>query len=251
MLICIPTYQRSKLLQRDTLAYLQRCQVDPKDTMILVASEEERYEYDNELPEEWADQLRVTVPGLSDSRNYARHHYLRHGEEVVWMDDDISSLQVRLNDHSSQEADIREAAQIGFEAARAVDACLWGVYPTVNPLWMKAKTRYGLWHCVGCLYGEINGWDDTLDLQYGDAKEDYERCLRHYERYGLVVRMEWYAPKTVYYRESGGIQGRTRESVEDNIRRLQDRWPGMIRRNERRKSDYPEILLVNPKVRAT
>lgn len=248
-MICVPTYQRAKLLQRDTLAYLERCGVDPKDVLILVASEEERYEYDNELPEEWADQLRITVPGLGDSRNYARHHYLRDGERVIWIDDDVASVRARSNDKETLEANILQVQEEGFDAAMAVGAHLWGVYPTVNPFWMKPKVRYGLWHCVGCFYGEVNQWDSALDLQYGDAKEDYERCLRHWERDGLVVRMEWYAPKTVYYREAGGIQGRTHESVEANIRRLQNRWPGMVRNNDRRKSDYPEILLVNPKVR--
>jgi hypothetical protein len=249
MQVVIPTYQRAALLQRDTLAYLERSNVDPGTCLILVASEDESREYASKLAGEWSKRIVVTAPGLRHARNFARHHILTQGSDVVWMDDDVSSIRVRLNDYETAEVKLSEVANPGFELARSAGAHLWGIYPTVNPYYMKAKTRVGLWHCVGCFYGEIIERAPELDIQYGDAKEDYERCLRWWERDGYVVRMDWFAPKTAYYREAGGIQGRTPATVDENIRLLQDRWPGRVRRNAKRKSAYPEILLVNPKAR--
>lgn len=244
MRVCVPSYNRTALLQEKTLAYLERSGVAPADVSILVADAEQEFLYRSELPEAWGERVTVTAKGLSESRNFARMHLLGEGEQVFWLDDDIGSIVQRQNDKVVEEVPLGDVVAAGFEAAGAVDAKLWGIYPTANAFYMKAKIRYGLWHCVGCCYGETNTRDTRLLLAYGDAKEDYERCLRHLEVYGIVARLDWFAPQTTFYRkDAGGIQNRTPEVVEEVVQRLCNRWPGFVRRNPRRNSGFPEILL--------
>jgi hypothetical protein len=241
--ICIPTYQRTQVLQDNTLAYLERSEIDPANVLILVADYAEMSAYREALAEQWASQLRLTAPGLIQSRAFARHFLLDDGEEVMWLDDDVKSMRRMLNSKEHEEAPLMEIAEAGFDATRELFLKLWGVYPTVNPFFMGPRVRAGLWYCVGAAYGEINTHDDRLDPMFGDAKEDVERCLRHHETVGGVVRLDWFAVQTGYFRTQGGIQNRTNASMLKNIQQLEARWPGRLRRNT--KKDYPDVLMVD------
>lgn len=246
MIIAIPSYRRTRIVQEKTLAYLEHCGVQAGDISIFVADDAELDEYRAALAPIYSERIFVTAPTLRASRQVAHERYLPEGAEVVWMDDDVTSLVRRVNEKEVEEiSDFPSFVAEGFALARRVGANLWGVYPITNPYFMKTKVRTGLWHIVGATYGIVNTRDPVVDnLEFGDAKEDYERSLRHYERDGTVLRLDFVAVKTAYYRgDAGGINDRTAASVEQNVRALERRWPGLVHRRRQRKSDYPEILI--------
>lgn len=249
MRYAIPTYQRAELLKEKTLKYLQESLVSPSDISIFVAdeAEEERYALALEkLDAAWAERIFITAPGLCASRNLAQRSYLQPGEEVIWIDDDVEGIYRRRDSKKADKVSVLDVAEEGFGVCRTIGASLWGIYPSLNPFYMKQQVRAGLWHIVGCFYGQIipEPGRDLIEVSYGDAKEDYERTLRHWERDGFVVRLDMFAPKTQFYRTNGGIgASRTPENVMTTIKLLQNRWPGKVSLNPKRKSGFPEILL--------
>jgi hypothetical protein len=63
--------------------------------------------------------------------------------------------------------------------------------------------------------------------------------------------LNFVSAKTAYYKEPGGMQegdrvGKQRKTVKAMLKK----WPQYIKMNPRRKSGYPEILLVKPKAAA-
>ena len=66
----------------------------------------------------------------------------------------------------------------------------------------------------------------------------------------MVVRLNFVAPKTAYYKEPGGMQDdgmATRVAKQKAaVGAMIKRWPQYIKMNPRRKSGYPEILLMKP-----
>jgi hypothetical protein len=82
----------------------------------------------------------------------------------------------------------------------------------------------------------------------GGEKEDYQRTIQFWEQDGVVVRMNFIAPKTAYYKEPGGMQEGDRVAKQKKtVKAMLKRWPKYIRENPSRKSGFPEIRLVEPK----
>jgi hypothetical protein len=63
-----------------------------------------------------------------------------------------------------------------------------------------------------------------------------------------VVRLNWLAVKTTYYKTAGGMMAPDRlQRQTEAVKYIKDKWPLLVRDNLRRKSDFPEILLKKPK----
>ena len=252
--VIIPSHHRADLVGEKTLAFLDRVAWPHERITILVADEKQAAEYREIHP---TIEVLVSALGLVQSRQWAIDNLLAEGEEMLWMDDDITDIVRALpgaelsGEHSLEPVGMSQFMSLvdhGFAAARVNDAWLWGIYPTANGYFMKHDMKVGLLHIVGAFYGQVIRRDAGLHLWYGDAKEDYERSLRHYEKDGAVVRLERFAVKTTYYRVKGGIEHRTVETVEKNVQGLLCEWPSLVSRNPRRRSNYPEIKLVNPRM---
>jgi hypothetical protein len=82
---------------------------------------------------------------------------------------------------------------------------LWGIYPVLNPLFMKKRVKLGLNYIVGAFWGVINTHEPGMEVSLDD-KEDFERTLKFYMADGNVVRLEAYSLKTSYYSTPGGMQ---------------------------------------------
>lgn len=246
VVVAVPTYRRVTILAEKTLAYLERAGVPASMIHIFVADDQEHDVYRAGLDARYADRIFVTAPGLRASRQFAQETYFAEGQQILWLDDDVASIVRRLNAKQVEEAtDLLEIAAEGFRVCRDVGAHLWGFYPIANAFYMSPRVRTDLRHIVGAAYGVVNRRDPALlHLEFGDAKEDYERSLRHFERDAALVRFEYLAVKTSYYRgDEGGISDRTAANVEANVLALLGRWPGWVKRNPRRKSGFPEILI--------
>ena len=247
MRVVIPSYNRPTDIQKKTLAYLLRSGWPAENILVLVADTEQAFLYNGAFKDDpWLSQIdiQITKKGLEASRTEARRSCLPPGEHVVWMDDDIEDiLQLDETGVGLTHAPLPLVAQDGFAALIHSNGLkMWGVAPSANAFYMDLRSRQGLYFCIGCFYGEIIDPDPRLDVVFGDSKGDYERTLRHNDVFGGVIRLDWYAPKTRYRQNAGGVVADAAK-VEENVRRLEQHWPQHVRRNEKRKSGVAEILL--------
>jgi len=241
--IAIPSYKRPKTIRRRTLALLERSSIPPERVTIFVASHEEADCYRESLAARWAGRVVVGLPTLCGARRFIREWYPEKAL-VFSMDDDVRDVLYRLDNKRvvSAGACLRHVIEEGFALTEAAGLKLWGIYPTVNPYFMKPTVTHELRYIVGALWGIVNTHDPRTYVSR-DEKEDYERSLRHYLRDGGVVRLNYLAVKTAYYTEPGGMQeDRTQERIETAVRELLREFPMLCVRNRARKK-RAEILL--------
>lgn len=252
--VAIPSYQRAQLVWEKTVAYLARTNVDLNKVRVFVASEQEEREYLKARPLEMGAVLTVIgVPTLCAQRRFIQDYYEKHvGLSVLSMDDDVEFLGEATGPKQVREVlDLLTWLAQSKEACQAYGARVWGVAPLLNAfyLWGSQPVQHGLKFCVGACFGFLAGPD--LPYQTLAAKDDYERCLQHYKQFGGVVRWSRMAPKTKYY-STGGLESfRTPATSEVEVQNLLERFPGLLRVNPKRKSEYTEILLQEPRRKRT
>jgi hypothetical protein len=113
---------------------------------------------------------------------------------------------------------------------------------------MKPTVTTDLRFIIGSFWGCLNpGKEIYVDIGIGE-KEDYQRTIQFWEADGIVVRLNFFAVQTSTYGTPGGLQEGNRLARErKTVKAMIKRWPQYIKMNPRRKSGYPEILLVKPK----
>lgn len=237
----IRSYKRAKTLQHKSLAFLEKHGVSPSKVFIFVANEEELASYKESLPEIWHTRLQVGVP-LGHKVNNFIHKFFPAGTRVVSMDDDITDIVHAKDKKLSPVKDLNRVICAAFSWCDTSGTKLWGISPTSNAFFMDDGISFNLKFCVGCFWGFIAG-DYDIEV-HQDPKEDYERTILYYKKYGSVVRMNMLAPITNYYKEKGGLQEyRTNDIEKKAYEYMLETYPLFCSPNLRRKSEYPQILL--------
>ena len=244
--IVIPSYNRVNTLKEKTLAVLEDQKIPKSKIYIFVANEEQKDLY-KEISH-LVGHIVVGVKGLAEVRNFI-FDYFPKGKPLVFMDDDVRSLLEFDGKAKRHERPLRSLTTVinrGFAECDKAGARLWGVYPVPNGFFMKDTVTTDLRFIIGSFWGCLNPGSD-LHLKFGSEKEDYQRTLQFWEADGVVVRLNFVAPKTAYYKEPGGMQedGMAARVAKQKtaVAALMKRWPQYIKMNPRRKSGYPEILL--------
>ena len=251
--VVIPSYNRVDTLKDKTLRVLQEYKIPKSKIYVFVANEEQKTLYEEGVGKD-VGHIVVGVKGLAEVRNFI-FDYFPKGQKLVCMDDDIRGLiefDASKKRHERPLVNLEKVFDRGFEECQKAGARLWGIYPSPNGFFMKDNVTTDLRFIIGSFWGCLNPGDDSaymLNLgQLGSEKEDYQRTLQFWEADGVVVRLNFISAKTAYYKEPGGMQegdraGKQRKTVKAMIKK----WPQYIKMNPRRKSGYPEILLVKPK----
>lgn len=243
--IAIPSYHRADTLPVKTLALLKRLGADLGRVTVFVADGHEEANYRATCP-----GLRIVVgePGMRAIRNFIQSYY-PEGTPVLNLDDDLQDLHRRLNPTTSVPLKDWDWVPNAFQAAKNEGASLWGIYPIVNPLFMKNTVTTDLRYIIGALWGLWNTHDPATYVTLDD-KEDFERTLKFYLKDGKVLRVNYLGIKSNYYGEAGGMQvERTPERVTASGITLLQRYPELCRVNKARK-DHFEIALKDRRKRA-
>jgi hypothetical protein len=198
--IAIPSYQRPIALREKTLKTLKSYHVSPTKIFIFVANDEEAVIYAKENPEY---RIIVGVLGLASQRNFIID-YFDMGTQVVSMDDDIECIY-RLVSKKEQKMErlpnFAELCDQVLSQLKESNLQLAGIYPCRNAFFMHDKVSTDLRFCIGCLYWFIN--DKILLSGQVNQKEDYERTLISYLKYGGVLRYNMICVKTKFFSEGG------------------------------------------------
>lgn len=203
MEIAIPSYKRSSILKRKTLAFLESEGFPKEQITIFVADSNELQSYREDLGNEY--KIVVGFKGISNQRTFIRNYY-PEGTRVLSLDDDIRRVK------SLQPRGFKELAEKLFESCEQESLTTWGLYPVNNLFFCKERILVGSLYIIGCCYGFINKKDI---LQYPIATEGKEDCwysLKRIELDGAVLRYEGACPDTDYYASGGLAETRTLES---------------------------------------
>lgn len=247
--VVIPSYNRVETLKTKTLALLQKHNIPASKIYVFVANEDQKKLYEEGLEKGSVGHIVVGVKGLAEVRNCI-FKYFPKGKPLVEMDDDIREVleySPRAKRHEKVCKDLVAVFERGFEECKKANARLWGVYPVPNGFFMKPTVSTDLKFIIGSFWGCFNPGSE-VQLMMGGEKEDYQRTIQFWEADGVVVRLNFIAPKTAYYKEPGGMQEGDRVVKQrKTVKAMLKRWPQYVKENPRRKSGYPELRLVQPK----
>uniref|UniRef100_A0A6C0KMG2 Glycosyltransferase n=1 Tax=viral metagenome TaxID=1070528 RepID=A0A6C0KMG2_9ZZZZ len=245
--VVIPSYNRVETLKEKTLKVLQDYKIPPSKIYVFVANEEQKELYEAGLEKGSVGHIVVGVKGLAEVRNFI-FKYFPKGKHIVEMDDDIRGFieyDEKAKRHEKPLKNFVEICNRGFAEAKKAGARLWGVYSVPNGFFMKPTVTTDLRFIIGSFWGCINPGEE-IQIPLGSEKEDYQRTILFWEKDGAVVRLNFVAPKTAYYKEPGGMQEGNRIAKQNKtVKSMLKRWPQYIQMNPRRKSGYPEIRLTN------
>lgn len=202
--VAIPSYKRAALLQEKTLALLQRGQVPASRIYVFVANKEESKTYQATLAPGSYGKIVVGKPGITPQRKFIVK-YFPEGTHIVSMDDDVASLHRRVNEATLEPvSNVHAFFQQAFQECVREGLYLWGIYPVLNPFYMKPKVSHDLKFVIATLYGFINRHDKALLPTVGE-KEDFEMSILYYQRDGGVVRFNDIGIKTKFHNPQGGL----------------------------------------------
>lgn len=249
--IAIPSYKRAETLRDKTLKLLQSQKIPANKIYIFVGNQEEYETYKKVLPK-YYNRIVVGIVGMGNIRNFITD-YFGNGQYIFNMDDDIIDLLELDEEKDMKEkktakthklnkvGDIEKFINKGFEECKKTGFRLFGIYPASNPFFMKKRITYDLRYIIGSCWGCIN--DKKLKVSMDD-KEDYERTLKYYRKYGGVIRFENITVISNYYKEAGGMQEtRTKERVYNSAVKLEKMFPDLCRLYLGKKSGYAELKL--------
>lgn len=250
-IIVIPSYNRVETLKEKTLAVLQSYNIPKSKIYVFVANEEQKALYEAGVGD-LVGHIEVGIKGLAEVRNYI-FDFFPKGKHLVCMDDDIRGFiefDASKKRHEKPLVSLERVVERGFAECKKSGARLWGIYPSPNGFFMKDTVTTDLRFIIGSFWGCVNPGlsPNGVKLTLGSEKEDYQRTLQFWEADGAVVRLNFVSAKTAYYKEPGGMQegdrvGKQRKTVKAMLKK----WPQYIKMNPRRKSGYPEILLIKQK----
>jgi hypothetical protein len=242
--IAIPSYARPELLKQQTIAFLERCNVESERTTIFVADQEQYEKYQGVLGTKY--KIVVGVLGKVNQQRFY-HSYYPKGTPLLNLDDDTVTLRQRTPDGKLEDfnGSINELVEKGFRICEQEGATMWGINPVENGFFMSDFITVGLRYICGNFYGNysgdpaIMGTDRTYKESSGD---DFETTLRSFIQNGSVVRYEYICPKTKYF-ATGGIE------AELKLQGVKDRQSEHSVALKNIASRYPELATITTKAK--
>ena len=245
--IAIPSLSRPQSLKTKTMHYLAQTDIDMRDVDVFLSKREELAEYKEALRDYPVNFIVTDTCHINTQRN-AIVNYYTEGACILGIDDDIQSVRLKVDDKTTTLlTDLTEFSANAFNMCKENKVDLWGINPVLNPFFMSHRVSLDLKYICACFYGWINRHGAkayvSTDPEYG--KEDFERSIRYYQADGAVIRFNYAAPQTTYYKGGGGIQTyRTVQNEEQAVRWLLEMFPHHCKRNTAKKGKYPEVRLI-------
>ena len=248
--VAIPTYDRVEKLQQKTLKTLQDYKIDQK--IYIFVNDKPQYDlYKKGLEADtYTDIIISNTKGITDARNYIAT-YFPEGTNVVCLDDDLGTFVKKSGNKVAKLKDLNEVFAEGFKKCKEEDTKLWGIYPVPNGLFMKDTITTSLKFIIGLCYGFISTpKDKTLLTSVVKQKEDYERSIKYFIKFGKVIRLNYVSVRTTYY-SKGGISSWLKDRKKDmevSAKALLKEYPDYVSHIFYRKDGTAEIKLKNTQI---
>ena len=230
--LAIPSYKRSKSISEKTLKFLSDAQYPPDKISIFVASEEEAQRYYQDVSRHLYGRLVVGSPGLMEQRNFINRYY-PEDSILVSMDDDIKKIDCPQDNFLDLVRD----------AVKRIDtreAGLFGVLPNDDKRRYKDDITTHLSFIIGSFF--ICRIHHDIEITYPE-KDDYERSILYFVKYGQVLRSRRAGVQTTYTGGTGGLQEAGRiQRMELGVKNLMERYGGLYCKRKD-KNGMPDVTL--------
>lgn len=252
--VVIPSYQRPDRLLQQTISTLAGKHV-PAELVDVFLHDNDPFleDYLGQLDIYGINAVVTAARGIGEQRQAIVNHY-PEGARLVGMDDDIEEVICTTGPRWADVMnvqDLHERFQNLFDVCELEGLYVWGTAPVNNPFFMKPWGTYpsqGLKLCMFTLFGWINRPGHPVHTQTVQYKDEQEFSLRAWWYDGGALRADDMAVKTVFYADGGcTAAGRNWQQVEDSTVSLMQQWPGLITRNTKKGSDWPEVKLARRK----
>ena len=193
--IAIPSYLRHQMISKKTLRFLREVDYPKELITIFVANQEEAELYKSDISPDLYGQIVTGVLGLKEQRNFISQSY-PEDIIIVQMDDDVDRIVCPYL--SFQQ--ILQKAYIEL----TMNTCgLFGILPKDDTRCFSDSVTTHLTHILGSFFICRNHRDIILTT---NEKEDYERSIVYFLRYGSVRRYKGAGVRTRYGINEGGLQ---------------------------------------------
>jgi len=256
--VAIPSYKRQDVLAKKTLKTLKDGGVPKSKIFIFMANEEERANYEKEIPKDLYNKLVVGVKGITNQRKFIVK-YFPENQYVVSIDDDVERIEKKTGEQTlGKVTNIDKFFKDGYADLKKQGLYIWGIYPVRNPFFMKSKTTTDLKFIIGVLRGFINRKSKDLEPSpSAEGKEDYEQSILYFKKDGGVLRYNGVTTKTKF-NSAGGLGKDRFEMNKKSAEYLQKAYPDLVtifhRKNgmtevklKREKSDAMNKTMKNSK----
>jgi hypothetical protein len=264
--IAIPSYRRSQLIGKKTLATLSRHSIPPSCITIFVANQTEYDIYTAAIPANLYHKIVIGDIGLRNQRNFITRYYPA-GTHLVQMDDDLDEIVIlqewqqlaKGNRRTLKKQrklipipDLNQFITNAFALCQEKNIYLWGIYPVANSYFMSPIVRTDLQFIVGPFWGCINRHNSNLAITL-DEKENVERSLLYYTNDRGVIRFDYVSIITKYYKTPGGMQNsqnknKRKRDAATSASILHKRYPNLTK-IKTRKNGRTEIVFKQPKLK--
>jgi len=232
IVVCIPSYKRSKLCNEQTLNTLKNHKINSDIIYVFVANQKEYDEYKNVLNPSYYNKIIIGKKGLVQQRDFICD-YFKPEKQIVFFDDDVKNIDFTLSPRFKKSS-LHNFFKEAFKDCEKYKAYIWGVYPVYNPYFRKdtQELSTSLKYIVGAFYGIINrpklsSIKLTITRKNGQ-KEDVERTIKYFKKDDIVLRYNKVGFETKYYGKKGGLGT------------FEERLKPMKEASEKLKKTYPE-----------
>ena len=234
-IICIPSYQRADLVTALTLNYLHLQQYPASRIFIFVASAEEHANYALQVPRHLYNEIVTGVLGLKEQRKFISD-YFPEGEILIQLDDDVR--RIKFLDPRARFLDLVRQGAAELQAGSG----LFGVLPNSDLRRMQNRTTRHLTHILGSFFICRNHKDLVVNTT---EKEDFERSILYFKRYGSITRFQGAGVDTAYTKNAGGLQTdpNRRNSMMSGISYLMLKYKEFCKTVVKKKDNKLDIIL--------
>jgi len=226
--VAIPTYKRSHSIK--TLDYLASVSYPADKITLFVADDEEALLYYRAVPRGLYGRLVVGVKGLMEQRNFITEYY-PEDTILIQMDDDIKKIDSKKT--------FIELIEDAVKILTTRKGGLWGVLPNDDKRRYSDNTTSHLTHVLGSFFICRNHKDIRITAT---EKEDYERSILYFLKYGEVYRYRGAGVATTYQKGEGGLQEEGRVArMEQGVQNLLKLYPLYCLRKD--KKNMPDVSL--------
>lgn len=234
MKFVIPSYQRSQQLIKKTLTYLENQGVANEDVFIFVRVDDtELQSYYLLKQKNYNVIVLINVVGIGRTHNAITEHF-EEDEFIIEIDDDMTSLIT----NTGEKVEFLKCCETMKNKMFEVGASYGGTYAVDNKMFMSGckEYTYDLRYMLGCLRFRFVRKDIVLETNFS---EDFEGCILHYIRDGVIVKNNWICPKTKNY-NIGGCDGAGRNIETEKIDKefLANKYPLHAKLFQRKNGRY-------------
>tara|TARA_Y100001963_G_C6792847_1_gene456657 strand:- start:2127 stop:2882 length:756 start_codon:yes stop_codon:yes gene_type:complete len=219
--IAIPSYKRHEIIEKYCFTHLKEAKIDFSKIYIFLECPDDMEKY-AKFEKQYSLKLVFTkANNINEKRNFIRD-YFEHDDYIVSIDDTFNGITRLVNSKTLEKfTRIDDLCKDAYGQMVRNETKLFAINIVSNPFFMKNKISTKNGAMSAKFYGFINDKNEFLKpVAPTGLVEDIELAVRHYIKFGKIVRyMNLTFTDVKYFKIDGGIQARlTKEERKEQNR---------------------------------